>query len=260
MVTFSFLNLKGGVGKTTCSVNLAAAVARLGSDSILVDLDPQASATDHMIEASDSPGVAGLLMGSAEVKDSVVEILNPAEGAGRFALIPSGGFQLSAAEVALQARGSKNRLRVVLNDNVAMEGVDLVFVDTGPGLDFLWYNALYASDIVLCPVELQMAALQGLRRFHELLQFADEEDALKPHVYYIPTNNDGRLTESRELLSVLLDQYGSYPEGQVLPSIRYSSSFSKAYAQRQTVFEFSPRGRAALDCERLAEIILSLKS
>lgn len=260
MFTVSFLNLKGGVGKTTSAVNLSAAAACRGLHVLLVDLDPQGSATDHFLDAVETPNVADVMDGAASLRDAATRVASVLGGNATFFIVPSGEFRLNASEIALQAKGSKKRLRAALDvQRRSGEAPDFVALDTGPGLGFLWYNALYASDVVICPVELQMAALQGLRRFHELVAFAREEDGLNPPVFYLPTNNDGRLRESRELLAVLLDEYGAYPDGQTLPAIRYSSALSKAYGQRQTIFDFDPRDQAAADCLTLIDVILSLE-
>jgi len=257
MRVISVLNLKGGVGKTTAAVNLAAAGAYAGRSVLLIDFDPQNSATDHLAHSAGQGDIAEVVHNDELLFGAITPVKTSAPG--ELHLIPSGEFRLSEAEVALQARGSKNRLRVILS---RLRGIkrsfDLVVVDTGPGLDFLWYNALYAADIVLCPVELQMPALQGLRRFHQLVSFAAEEDGLSPEVLYVPTNNDGRLRESRDLLAVLHEQFGVYPEGKTLPAIRYSSALSKAYGQRQSIFEFDPRDQAAEDCARLVHLILEM--
>lgn len=255
MHVVSILNLKGGVGKTTAAVNLAAAGAYSGRSVLLIDFDPQNSATDHLLGELPVGDVASVVQRDGQIVDAVTEIRIPAPG--RLHLLASGEFRLSETEVTLQARGSKNRLRLILGQQAAVRSrYELVVIDTGPGLDFLWYNALYAADLVLCPVELQMPALQGLRRFHELVAFAREEDGLMPPVLYVPTNNDGRLRESRDLLAVLHEQFGVYPDGQTLPAIRYSSALSKAYGQRQTIFEFDPRDQAAEDCARLVHLIM----
>ena len=259
MRVLSVLNLKGGVGKTTAAVNLAAAGAFAGKRVLLVDLDPQNSATDHLFEGVPSGDIAGVLQKEQSIDGAITSLAELPSGAGALDLVASGEFRLIASEVALQARGSKNRLRVVLRGLAkGPSAYDLVVIDTGPGLDFLWYNALYAADLVICPVELQMPALQGLRRFHELVAFASEEDGLDPRVFYLPTNNDGRLRESRDLLAVLQDQFGVYPEGKTLPSIRYSSALSKAYGQRESIFSFDPRDQAAEDCARLIHLILEM--
>lgn len=257
MRVLSVLNLKGGVGKTTAAVNLAAAAAYAGRSVLLIDFDPQSSATDHLAHSAAGGDIAAVVHNDALLFEAITPIETNASG--DLHLIPSGEFRLTEAEVALQVRGSKNRLRVILGRLRGIkQSYDLVVVDTGPGLDFLWYNALYAADIVLCPVELQMPALQGLGRFHQLVSFAAEEDGLLPQVFYVPTNNDGRLRESRELLAVLHEQFGVYPEGQTLPAIRYSSGLSKAYGQRQSIFEFDPRDQAAEDCARLVHLILEM--
>lgn len=253
------LNLKGGVGKTTTAVNLAAAGAFAGRRVLLLDLDPQNSATDHVLEGAPAGDIASVLLNERSALEAVTPLRSTFPGSGSLDLLASGEFRLTAAEVALQARGSKNRLRIVLGALATTHPrYEVVVIDTGPGLDFLWYNALYAADLVLCPVELQMPALQGLRRFHELVAFATEEDGLDPRVFYIPTNNDGRLRESRDLLAILHEQFGVYPDGQTLPSIRYSSALSKAYGQRQSIFAFDPRDQAAEDCARLIHLIMEM--
>jgi chromosome partitioning protein len=257
MLVVSILNLKGGVGKTTTAVNLAAAGAFAGRRVLLIDLDPQNSATDHLVAGEVGGNIASVLQNEASLLNSVTRASSSRQVT--LDLVSSGGFKLSTTEVALQARGSKNRLRVVLDkERKRTGGYDLVVVDSGPGLDFLWYNALYAADLVLCPVELQMPALQGLRRFHELVAFAEEEDGLAPRVFYVPTNNDGRVRESRDLLAILHEQFGVYPEGNTLPAIRYSSALSKAYGQRQSIFDFDPRDQAAEDCARLIHLLLEI--
>ena len=260
MRVISILNLKGGVGKTAVAVNLSAAGAHAGQRVLLIDLDPQNSATDHLWAGPVGGDISSVLQNLTDIGAAVISLGVPSTGPGSLDLVASGEFQLTGAEIALKARGSKNRLRVVLDALRNLDGgYDLVFVDTGPGLDFLWYNALYAADLILCPVELQMPALQGLRRFQELIDFARLEDGLEPTILYVPTNNDGRLRESRDLLAVLHEQYGVYPVGKTLPSIRYSSAVSKAYGQRQSLFEFDPRDRAAQDCADLIHLILEMK-
>jgi chromosome partitioning protein len=228
-----------------------------GQAALLVDLDPQGSATDHVLEEAPEHSVADVLLGTKSVQEACVSVPGLPRRRASLSLLASGGFHLNTAEVTLQARASKNRLRFVL-DGFLGEAASpkLAIVDTGPGLDFLWYNALYASDLVLCPVELQMPALQGLRRFQQLLEFASEEDGLTPGILYLPTNNDGRLRESRDLLGVLVEQFGSFPKGKVLPSIRYSSALSKAYAQRQTIFDFDPSDQAAEDFAHTVNLVL----
>ena len=264
MRTVAILNLKGGVGKTTTAVNLAAGLYHAGRRALLVDLDTQGSASAHLGGPDDGLSLGDVLLGDAQVQDAAVCVL-PAPGGGagegsgaddtdRLDLLPSGGVRLSMARTELAARHSKNRLRKALEG--AAGRYDVAVLDAAPGLDALFLNALYAADLVVCPVELQMASIVGLRGFREVLAFAEEEDGFTVPTLYLPTNDDGRVGESRALREVLVEQFGDYPAGLVLPSIRYSSALSKAVGARQSVFEYAPADRGAEDYARLAVTVL----
>ncbi len=258
MYTVAILNLKGGVGKTTTAVNLAAGLYHAGRRALLVDLDTQGSASAHLGAPTDpDPSLGDVLLGEASISDAALDILGDPEGEGggdRLHLVASGGVRLSMARTQLAARHSKNRLRKALEE--ADELYDVAVLDAAPGLDALFLNALYAADLVVCPVELQMASIVGLRGFREVTAFAEEEDGLSVPTLYLPTNDDGRVAESTSLRELLSEQFGDYPDGQTLPSIRYSSALSKAVGARQSVFEYAPSDRGAQDYARLALTVL----
>lgn len=258
MHVVSILNLKGGVGKTTTAVNLAAAGFYSGRRTLLVDLDPQNSTTDHLSNADFETTAGAMLKGECTFEAACHQLFASEDERACLDLLPSGKLELTEADVMLQSRAAKNRLKSLLRKAVRAMAApyDLAVIDTGPGLDFLWFNALYTADMVVCPVELQMAAIVGLRRFLEVLDFANEDEGLDAPVYYLPTNNDGRVKESGELLEVLHEQFGVFPEGKVLPPIRYSAALSKALGARQSIFAFDPTDRSAADYAALLHTLM----
>ena len=153
----SFSNQKGGVGKTTTAINLAAYVAKTGKHVLLVDFDPQGNATSgYGIEKNQLATTCyDVLMGDATAKEAILPTLVP-----NLSILPS-NIDLAAAETDLVNMPSReSALKRALAS--VKENYDYVFIDCPPSLGLLTLNALVCSDSVIIPIQSEFFALEGL--------------------------------------------------------------------------------------------------
>ncbi len=146
MKTIAIANQKGGVGKTTLAINLAAGLAAAGRKVLLIDLDPQASLTLATVGESSGQCIAEVIGGSLPGTRTLAEIIRPLTP--NLHLAP-GGISLSISEIGLITRlGRENILKKALS---GVDGYDAVLIDCGPSLGLLVENALNAADGILIP-------------------------------------------------------------------------------------------------------------
>jgi chromosome partitioning protein len=209
---YAVANQKGGVGKTTTAVNVAACVADAGYETLLVDLDPQCNATVALDASKDhDPNVYDCLSGSAALEDAVVRTSIPG-----LSLAPSTP-DLAAANVELpRLPGSEGRLRETLGD--VRERFLFTILDCPPSLGPLTVNALVAADRVIVPVQTEYFALEGLAGLLDTLQLIQRE--LNPRLAVagmVLTMHDGRTRLAQDVEREVREHFPQLVFDSVIP-------------------------------------------
>jgi len=243
------VNQKGGVGKTTTAINLAAALAEVGHPTLLVDLDPQANSTSGLgldpVRAR--LNVYHLLTGEASVEQVVEQT-----GVAGLTLVPS-HIDLAGAEIELAAMPERESLlRAALASTPA--GVELVIIDCPPSLGLLTLNALVAATSMLIPTQCEYFALEGLRHLmytHQLVR-----SRLNPRLAIagiLMTQFDARTTLAWDVLQSVRR---SHPHHVLETLIPRNVRLSEAPSHGQSVIEYDPTCRGAAAYRALAKELL----
>lgn len=240
----SVVNQKGGVGKTTTSVNLAAFLSRLGKRVLLVDLDPQSNATSHLGVAKNlDRGVYEVLTGPYSFSDVAVET-----GHDNYHLAPS-TTSLAGANVEFV---NLDRREFRLYDNLleVKNSYDYVIIDCPPSLGLLTLNGLTAADKLLIPVQAEYFALEGLGQLVDTIGLIREN--LKPELDILGvvlTMYDSRFKLANDVLSEL---YNYFPNQIFRTVIPRSVRLSEAPSHGKTILGYDPKSKGAKAYERLA--------
>ena len=239
-------NHKGGTGKTTTSVNLAAGLASRGKRVLLVDTDSQGNVGVSLGVGAERSLYHVLVMG-LRVQDAV-RCVRP-----NLDVLPS-NETLAAAELYLAGRQQRDR---VLGQRLegAAAGYDYVIVDCSPSLSLMNQNALVFADSVLVPVGCDYLSLVGVR---QVIKTVRNVNTLLHHRLQIwgvlPTFYDMRAKICTEALDTLRSHFGD----RCLPPVRATTRLKEAPAQAQSIFEYAPSTRGADDYQCLVDRVLGL--
>jgi chromosome partitioning protein len=240
-------NQKGGVGKTTTTLNLGAAWAERGIRTLLVDFDPQANLSAAVGTEGVEPGeTTAALLGRDR---TVASLVRPVRS--NLAIVP-GHLDLAAAEVSAQQ--TLARETILRDELAALSGWDLVLVDCPPSLGLLTVNALAAARWVLVPVQMARLPLLGLNHLRGLITAVRRH--LNPELDLLgvlPTFFDPRRVYDRELLAEVKDALG---ELVLSPPIRQTVKVLESQERSRSVLEHASSSELAGAYRSLAETLL----
>lgn len=240
---YTLVNQKGGVGKTTSAVNIASGLARLKKRVLVVDLDPQGSATLSLGLRADK-SVYEVLRGDMSVKNAIVTYNN-------YDVIPA---NVRLAKLDAETNGEPGREMLLTEALEPIKGdYDFIFIDCPPSLGLLTLCGLSAADALIIPVQPEILALHGLKQIGETVTAVKKR--INPRLHLggvLVTMYDGRKVLNRNVFDTLKKQY---PETFLTP-IRNNIAIAEAPGSKKDVFEYAPKSNGAADYMEVSKEII----
>jgi chromosome partitioning protein len=246
-IVIAFANQKGGVAKTTSTLNLAVALSEEGYRVLVVDMDPQGNLT--MSQGFNPDQIDRSMFDVLVHRLPIDQVIHEAE-----VDLAVSSIDLAGAELALSSMiGRERALEKALNP--IKDRYDFILVDTPPSLGLLTINALVASNGVIVPVQCEYLSLRGLVQLENTLSMIREN--LNPEVGIqgiLPTMYDGRTLHAREAVEILQENFG---ELVFATRIKKTVRYAEAPVKGSSVLKYDPSGNAAEAYRELAKEVLN---
>jgi chromosome partitioning protein len=242
----AFANQKGGVAKTTTTLNLAVAFAEAGHRVLAVDMDPQGNLT--MSQGIDPDSLQQSMYDVLVHHTSIREVIRKREVDVACASIDLAGAEIAMSTQIGRERSLEKGLRPVIED------YDFVCIDTPPSLGLLTINALTAADKVIVPVQCEYLSMRGLVQLQNTLSMIRAE--LNPDVEIegiLPTLVDSRTVHAKEAIEILEENFG---DRVFATRIKKTIRFAEAPVKGTSVLKYDPDGVAAGCYRELAKEVL----
>jgi len=243
----SISNHKGGVGKTTSTINIGAGLNSLGKRVLLIDLDPQANLSQSLGIREPEINIYGAIRGDYEMK--------PLEISKGFDIVPS-TLDLSGAEVEMSTEPGREYILKELLDPLKPL-YDYILIDSPPSLGLLTINAFTASDEIYIPLQAQYLALQGLAKLVEVIDKIQKRlnKGLKVGGVFI-TQYDSRKVLNRDVVTTI---EGHFKDKVFNTKIRENIALAEAPSMGLDIFRYNPKSYGAEDYLGLCREILGNK-
>ena len=237
-------NHKGGVGKTTSSINIGAGLSKLGKQVLLVDLDPQANLSQSLGIREPSVTIYGAIRGEYTLQTVNVD--------KRLDVIPS-TLDLSGAEIELSSETGREYILRELLETVK-NGYDYTIIDSPPSLGLLTVNALTSADEILIPLQAQYLALQGLTKLLEIVDKIQKRLNKGLHIGGVfITQYDSRKILNRNVVETIQEHF---KQTVFSTQIRDNVALAEAPTQGIDIFRYSPKSYGAQDYMALCKEIV----
>ena len=245
----AILNQKGGTGKTTTAVNLAAGLAEREQDVLLIDTDAQGN-VGVSLGVNGEKSLYHVLVEGADPTDSCVPVRQHLD-------VITSDSTLAAAEIWL-ARQSVEARSKMLTKRLGLMAIsrryDFVLIDCGPSLNLLNQNALSYVDEVIIPVTCDYLALVGVKQVLRTIKDVERHLGHAVRVSAVlPTFYDGRTRLAREVLETLQGHF----KHKCLEPIRHNTRLAEAPSHKKTIFEYAPVSHGAADYNRIVDWVLA---
>lgn len=247
MKTIALTNQKGGVGKTTSTINIGAALAKLGKKVLLIDLDPQANLTYSLKMHSNrvDKNIYHALKGKATAKEAIIKH-------NGFDFIPS-SLELSGAELELANEPAREGLLKNVLEQIKDDEYDFVLIDCPPNLGLLTLNAFTAVEDIFIVLQSEYLALHGLSKLLDLIKIVQQRLNNRLAVGgIICTLYDSRKNLNKEVVGHIQDYFGDKVFSTI---IRDNVALAEAPSHHKTIFEYDENSNGAKDYFALAKEI-----